>query len=327
MGKLPGDIKREVLVKAHDTTDPEYGCDPLKRPIREHIRLGMINLDKPRGPTSHEIVAWIKLLLNLQRAGHGGTLDPGVSGVLPVALEDATKVARTLLLSGKEYVGVMHLHSEVPQNKLEQTLSDFQGEIYQRPPMRAAVKRQLRVRKVYYIELIECEGREVLMRIGCEAGTYMRKLMSDIGEALGCGAHMSELRRTRTGPFSEKDSVRLHDISDAYVFWKEEGREEPLRRVILPVELSVQHLPRIVVRDGAVDAICHGASLAAPGVLSVDSGISVGDLVAVFTLKGELIGLARAAMGSKEIYEADHGIVAKPERIVMSPGTYPKKWK
>ncbi|MEM2889990.1 MAG: RNA-guided pseudouridylation complex pseudouridine synthase subunit Cbf5, partial [Candidatus Hadarchaeum sp.] len=272
-------------------------------------------------------VAWIKVLLNLQRAGHGGTLDPGVSGVLPVALEDATKVTRTLLLSGKEYVGVMHLHDEVPQHRLEQVLSDFQGEIYQRPPMRAAVKRQLRVRKVYYIELLERDGREVLMRVGCEAGTYMRKLMSDIGEALGCGAHMSELRRTRTGPFTEKDSIRLHDLSDAYAFWREEGREEHLRSAILPVETSVQHLPKIVVRDGAVDAICHGASLAAPGVISVETGISAGDLVAIFTLKGELIGLAHATMGSKEIYEADHGIVAKPERIVMSPGTYPRKWK
>lgn len=327
LGKLLGDIKRETLVKAHDTTDPEYGCDPFKRPIQEHIRLGMINLDKPRGPTSHEVVAWVKLLLHLQRAGHGGTLDPGVSGVLPVALEDATKVTRTLLLSGKEYVGVMHLHDEVPQHRLEQVLLDFQGEIYQRPPMRAAVKRQLRVRNVYYIELLERDGREVLMRVGCEAGTYMRKLMSDIGEALGCGAHMSELRRTRTGPFMEKDSIKLHDLSDAYAFWQEEGREEPLRSAILPVEISVQHLPKIVVRDGAVDAICHGASLAAPGVISVETGISAGDLVAILTLKGELIGLAHATMGSKEIYETDHGIVAKPERIVMSPGTYPKKWK
>jgi H/ACA ribonucleoprotein complex subunit 4 len=327
LGKLPGDIKREILTRAHDVTDPAYGCDPFKRQIRDHIRLGVINLDKPPGPTSHEVVAWIKILLNIQRAGHGGTLDPGVSGVLPVALEDATKVTRALLLSGKEYVGVMHLHGEVPQQRLEQVLLEFQGEIYQRPPMRAAVRRQLRTRKIYYIELIEREGRDVLMRVGCEAGTYMRKLMSDVGEAIGCGAHMSELRRTRTGPFSEKNSVRLHDLSDAYAFWREEGQEDLLRQAILPVETSVQHLPKIVVRDGAVDALCHGASLAAPGVLSVETGISAGDLVAIFTLKGELIGLARATMSSKEIYEAEHGIVAKPERIVMGPGTYPRKWK
>jgi len=327
LGKLPADIEREVLTRTHDTTDTEYGCDPSKRSIRDHIRLGMVNLDKPPGPTSHEVVAWVKLLLNLHRAGHGGTLDPGVSGVLPIALGDATKITQTMLLSGKEYVSVMHLHDDVPQHDLEKVLSEFQGEIFQRPPMRAAVRRLLRMRKIYYIELLERNGKDVLMRVGCEAGTYMRKLMHDVGEALGCGAHMGELRRTRTGPYREATSVKLHDLADAYAFWREEGKEEYLRRTILPVETSAQHLPKIVVRDGAVDAVCHGASLAAPGVLSVETGISKGDLVAVFTLKGELIGLAKSMMGSKEIYEAEHGIVAKPERIVMTPGTYPRKWK
>ncbi len=327
MGKLPADIERETLTRTHDTTDAEHGCDPSKRSIREHIRLGMINLDKPTGPTSHEVVAWVKLLLKLRRAGHGGTLDPGVSGVLPIALEDATKVTQTMLLSGKEYVSVMHLHGDVPQHSLEQVISEFHGEIFQRPPLRAAVRRLLRTRKIYYIELMEREGRDVLMRVGCEAGTYMRKLMHDMGEALGCGAHMGELRRTRTGPFREQTSVKLHDLADAYEFWREEGREDLLRKAIQPVEMSAQHLPKIVVRDGAVDAVCHGASLAAPGVLTVETGISKGDLVAILTLKGELVGLAKGMLSSKEIYEAEHGIVAKPERIVMTPGTYPRKWK
>jgi H/ACA ribonucleoprotein complex subunit 4 len=289
--------------------------------------LGIINLDKPPGPTSHEIVAWVKRLLEIRRAGHGGTLDPGVSGLLPVALEDATKIVQTLLPAGKEYVCVMHLHGDVFQPRLEQVLKEFEGEIYQRPPLRAAVRRLLRVRKIYYIELLERDGRDVLMRVGCEAGTYVRKLVYDIGEAIGCGAHMSELRRTRAGPFREETAVRLHDLADAYAFWREEGKEDLLRRVIMPVEVAAQHLPKVVVRDGAVDAVCHGASLAAPGVLAIDTGISTGDLVAIFTLKGELVALARATMSSKEIYEAEHGIVARPERVVMSPGTYPKKWK
>ncbi len=327
MGKLPSDVKREVLVRAQDVTDPTHGCEPTKRPIREHLRMGIINLDKPMGPTSHEIVAWVKRVLELHRAGHSGTLDPGVSGVLPVALEDATKIVQTLLPAGKEYVCVMHLHGDVPQHRLEQVLSEFEGEIYQRPPLRAAVKRQLRTRQIYYLELLERDGRDVLMRVGCEAGTYLRKLCYDVGEALGCGAHMRELRRTRAGPFRGENVVRLHDLADAYVFWREEGDEKHLREVILPVEAAAQHLPKIVVRDGAVDALCHGASLAAPGVLTVETGISPDDLVALFTLKGELVALARATMNSKQIYEAEHGIVAKPERVVMSPGTYLRKWK
>ncbi|GEM_PF-124014 len=870
MGRLPSDVVREVLVRTHDVTDPRYGCRPGERPMREHIRLGVINLDKPIGPTSHEIVAWVKRVLEVRRAGHSGTLDPKVSGVLPVALGDATKLTQALLPAGKEYTCVMHLHGEVPRHKLEQALREFEGEVYQRPPVRAAVKRALRKRRIYYIELLECEGRDVLMRIGCEAGTYARKLCLsphtelfltngglvrikdlvespgftkdgrhkacrtptladsfqigdndivafqklsapkemvkittssgislevtpehdilidadvgskwcpagklkkidfiysprvidlheetpylidlldegvlvndksiknackeilrgkfgnirraakrlnlnrraffpdselgisvkniqkicenwdelkkwigelkgesgqivrlprrtvnedlayllgllasdgcivfdikrhvrphriifhntsaklkdefvklhkklfpevpihvrrvrkdlfevktdnfvlagvafslgirspneeselaplltlpksaiaaflrgyfdgdglafckkktrtkaydtfilfttanyktskrlyqllkrigirskilprktlggfhqsnsraydvvvntpgdklrfmeeigsfhphkrkvferikkvlkrhravddfdyvsqkcvrliktimgkhnvsrnqlrcggsiyeilneerkpiryivrkilhrfdeigisdmnldelkklcegqyylekiksirrvkandphvfdltvdcthnfipegaivvsncfDIGEVLGCGAHMAELRRTRAGPFREDETLtKLHDLADAYAFWREEGSEEYLRRTILPVEAAVGHLPKLVVRDGAVDALCHGASLAAPGVLTVETGISQGDLVALMTLKGELISLARAEMASKQICEADHGIVAKPERVVMSPGVYPKKWK
>jgi H/ACA ribonucleoprotein complex subunit 4 len=327
VGKLPSDAKRETLVRAQDTTDPAHGLDPSSRPILQHIKFGVIDLDKPKGPTSHEVAAWVKRILNLSRVGHGGTLDPAVSGVLVVALDDATKVIQTMLLSGKEYMCVMHLHGDVQQHQLERVLNEFIGEIFQKPPLRAAVKRQLRKRNIYYIEFIEREGRDVLMRVGCEAGTYIRKLCFDVGSALGCGAHMGELRRTRTGPFRDENSVRLHDLADALAFWKEDGNEEPLRKVILPVEAAVAHIPKLTVRDGAVDAICHGASLAAPGVLTVETGISPKDLVALFTLKGELVSLAWAEMNSKQIHEAEHGIVAKPERVVMTPGTYPRKWK
>lgn len=326
MKQFPGE--REVLVRAEDITDPRYGCEPERRPILEHIRLGFLNLDKPVGPTSHEVVAWVKRLTGVGKAGHAGTLDPKVSGVLPVALEDATKALRALAKADKEYVCLMHLHSDVPQHRLQEVLSEFTGEIYQRPPLRSAVKRQIRKRKIYSLQLLEREEKDVLLKISCEAGTYVRKLVFDIGEALGCGAHMLELRRVRSGPFTEDDTlVKLQDVADAYALWKEEGREDMLRRVILPVEASVRALPKVVIRDGAVDAICHGASLAAPGVLRVETGISVGSLIAVMTLKGELVALMEALMTSKQMYEADKGLVAKPVRVIMRPGTYPRKWK
>jgi H/ACA ribonucleoprotein complex subunit 4 len=273
------------------------------------------------------VVAWVKRVLDINRAGHSGTLDPGVSGVLPVALEDATKVLQSLLLAGKEYVCAMRLHEPVPKHMIEQVLREFTGEVYQRPPLRAAVRRVTRTRKIYYIEPLEVEENGVLVRVGCEAGTYMRKLVHDVGRALGCGAHMSELRRTRTGPFTEDGVVNLHNLADAYAFWKEDGDETQLRRAILPVEASVEHLPKMVVRDGAIEALCHGASLAAPGVLKVETGISEGELVAVMTLKGELVELAKAVMKSRQIFEAEHGIVAKPERVVMPVGVYPRRWK
>lgn len=327
MNKLPADEKREVLIKATDYTDPEYGKDPESRSMEEHLEFGVVNLDKLPGPTSHEVVSWIKRILHVEKAGHGGTLDPRVSGVLPVALGRATKLTQTLLPAGKEYVTMMHLHDDVGSDRLEEVLEEFRGEIVQTPPVRASVKRRPREREIYYLETIEREGRDVLLRVGCEAGTYIRKLCHDIGESLGCGAHMAELRRTRTGPFEEDESlVRMQELADAYVFWRDDGFEKPLRGVILPAEKTVEHLPKIVVRDGAVDALCHGASLAAPGVLSVETGISPGTMVAEMTLKGELIALAEAEMTSREIVSADHGIVAEPERVVMEPGTYPREW-
>ncbi|KXA99190.1 H/ACA RNA-protein complex component Cbf5p [candidate division MSBL1 archaeon SCGC-AAA259O05] len=328
MSKLPADEKREVLIKATDFTDPEYGCDPESRPMEEHLKLGVINLDKPPGPTSHEVVSWIKRIMHIKKAGHGGTLDPKVSGVLPVALQSATKLTQTLLPSGKEYVAVMHLHDDVSSEDLEEVLREFEGEIVQKPPVRASVKRRPRKREIYYNELLEREGREVLLRVGCQAGTYIRKLCHDMGQALGSGAHMAELRRTRVGSFEEDESLaNLHDLADGYSFWKEDGLERPLRDVVLPAEKTVEPFPKVIIRDGAVDALCRGASLAAPGVLSVETGIRPGSMLAEMTLKGELIALAEAKMDSEEILEADHGIVAEPERVVMEPGTYPSEWK
>ncbi len=320
--------EREILIRAEDITDPAYGYPPESRPLSLHLRYGFLNLDKPRGPTSHEVVAWIKRITQVSRAGHAGTLDPKVSGVLPVALEESTKVLQALSNADKEYICLVHLHSQVPEPRLLEIIQEFTGEIFQRPPLRSAVKRQVRRRKVHFIELLEKEGKDVLLRIGCQAGTYVRKLVFDMGEALGCGAHMLELRRTKSGPFSEEESlVTLHDVMDAFAFWRENGREDMIKKVILPVEAAVRHLPKIVIRDGAVDAICHGASLAAPGVLSVETGISVGNMVAVMTLKGELVALMEAQMTSRQIVEADRGLVAKPIRVIMQPGTYPRKWK
>ncbi|HDI10363.1 MAG TPA: RNA-guided pseudouridylation complex pseudouridine synthase subunit Cbf5, partial [Euryarchaeota archaeon] len=232
-----------LLIKAEAETDPSYGKKPEEREIEELIERGIVNLDKPRGPSSHEVVAWIKRIMQLRKAGHGGTLDPKVSGVLPVTLEKSTKISHVLLPSDKEYVCVMRLHGDVSEDKILSVIEEFVGVIYQRPPLKSAVRRRLRRRRIYYIEDVEIRGRDVLMRIGCEAGTYMRKLCVDIGDVLGVGAHMAELRRTKTGVFSEEDSVTLQDLVDAYFFWKEDGEEKFLREMIKPVEFAVSGLP------------------------------------------------------------------------------------
>ncbi len=328
MNLLPSEIKRETLVKSQDTTDERFGKKPSGRAIEEYIQKGVINLDKPAGPTSHEVTSYVKKILNLDKAGHSGTLDPNVTGLLPVMLGDATKAVDALLTAGKEYVCLMKLHAAVPQTRINNILTEFTGEIYQKPSIKSAVKRETRIRSIYYIELLEIEDSNILFKVGCEAGTYIRKLCHDMGMALGTGAHMQELRRTKTGPFREDGTlITLHDLQDAYIAWKENGNEEMLRKVIRPMEFGLSHLPRIVIRDNAVDSVCHGAPLAAPGVLTVESGIDRGDIVAVFTLKGEAVSFGKARMKSIEIQKAATGIVATTDRVLLEPGTYPKGWK
>lgn len=253
---------------------------------------------------------------------------PKVTGVLPIALENATKVIGNIVHSSKEYVCVMQLHSEVSENKLRSVLKEFIGKIYQKPPLRSSVKRTIRVKTIYYIELLEYTGRYALMRVGCEAGTYMRKLCHDVGEVLGVGAHMRELRRTRTGPFREDETlVTMQELSEALYRWRHEGKEDLLRKVILPMEYIVGHMYKIVIRDSAVDSIAHGADLAVPGILRLHERIKKGDKVAIFTLKGELVALGKALMDAKEIMEAQKGIAVKTMRVIMSPGVYPKAWR
>ncbi|MDQ1280219.1 MAG: ribonucleoprotein complex subunit 4 [Thermoproteota archaeon] len=322
------EIKRELLVKADEMTDQSFGNLPMSRPIRDYIKYGVVNLDKPAGPTSHEVSAWVKRILKIEHAGHGGTLDPGVTGILPIALEEATKIVQVLLLSGKEYVCVMRLHASVPSEKVITVMNEFVGDILQRPPLRSSVRRSIRTRRIYYIDDLEFKSNWVLFRIGCQAGTYIRKICFDIGEALGCGAHMEELRRTRTGPFTENQNlVSLYDLYDAYDQWISKNDETYLRQVIKPMEEASALLPRIQIRDSAVDAICHGANLAVPGVLSLDSGIRKRTIVGIYTLKGELVALARALMSTEDILAKEHGLAADTLRVVMTIGTYPKMWQ
>jgi len=252
-----------------------------------------------------------------------------VTGVLPITLGDSTKIVQALLHSGKEYVCVMKLHGDAEEKRVRKILEEFQDLIYQRPPLRSSVKRQLRTRRVYYIDFMEMEGRNVLFKVGCEGGTYIRKLCYDIGEILGCGAHMQELRRTRAGPFVENSGnrVTLHDVAYWFAEWEEKKDEKILRKIIQPMEAALTLIPKIVVRDSAVDALCHGANLTAPGILSVETGIEKGSMLAVLTLKGEAVALANALLSTEEILDLKHGTVATLQRVLMPRGTYPKAWK
>lgn len=319
----------DYLIKSKSKTNPDYGCNPYERPIEEHISKGVINLDKPSGPSSHEVDSWVKRILHVNKTGHGGTLDPKVTGVLPIGIDSATRVSQLLLPAGKEYVCLMTMHKEMPENQIYEIFDQFTGKIYQTPPVKSAVKRELRVRTIYYATIYEIKGKDVLFRIGCEAGTYIRTFCHDIGEALGCGAHMAELRRTRAGPFNERndDLVNLHDLTDAYHFWVEDGDESYLRNAIKPMEVAAEHLPQIFIKDSAVEAICQGAKLAAGGISMLSKGIKRRDLVAIKSLKGELIASGIALASTEEIMNADSGLVVDTNKVFMQPGVYPMAWK
>ena len=231
------------------------------------------------------------------------------------------------LYTGKEYVCLMQVHADIPETAVRTVLSEFTGEIWQKPPLRASVKREPRKRFIYKIDVHEIDGRRVLFTCACQAGTYMRKLCSDIGEVLGCGAHMRELRRTRAGPFTEDETlINLHQLSAAQSDF-EAGDSTALMKYIQPMELALNALPKVVIRDSAVDAVCHGADLALPGVVQLDSVIERNKTVAIFTLKGEAVGLGRALLTSREMLDQESGVAVKIERVIMERGTYPAMWK
>lgn len=311
-----------------DITDDAYGTYYDKRTIEQLMNYGIILLDKPPGPTSHETVAWTKRLLKLPKIGHSGTLDPQVSGVLPLGLGDATKALGVLLYGPKEYHALGRIHTLPTKEKLDEVVEMFTGEIFQKPPQRSAVVRQTRTRTIYEFEVLEQKERLLLTRILCEAGTYIRKLYYDMGEVLGSGATMIELRRSRVDQFHENDGlVTLHELANAFALWEEKKDDTKLMTMIKPVEYALSELKSVVIRDSAVDAMCHGAQLAIPGVLQISPNLKKGDIVGVYTQKGEVVALAEATMSEEEIRDAVKGHAFETKRLIMAPNTYPKKWR
>ncbi len=320
--KLPfEEVQRTLLVRKEGKTDPSFGCTPGDRSVDQLIQYGVINLNKPSGPSSHQVSDYVQRILGITKAGHSGTLDPKVTGVLPIALARATRVVQALLNAGKEYVTLMHLHQQHSEQEVREAFQKFQGKIKQLPPVRSAVKRQERIREVYYLELLEIEGQDVLFRVGCEAGTYIRKLAHDLGKTMGGGAHMAQLVRTKAGPFTDRNWHSLQDVRDAYEFYKE-GDERQIRTVVLPFERAVDHLPKLWVFDNVVDNLCHGASLGVQGISQLHSGIMKDDTVAVMTLKDELVCLGTAVAASEEMLRMEKGLGMTTEKVFMERKVY-----
>ncbi|KAJ1338960.1 tRNA pseudouridine(55) synthase [Batrachochytrium salamandrivorans] len=314
---------------SHYTPIPS-GCAPLKRDLATYIKCGVINLDKPANPSSHEVVAWIRRILRVEKTGHSGTLDPKVTGCLIVCVDRATRLVKSQQGAGKEYVCVVRLHDALEsEKKLAQSIETLTGALFQRPPLISAVKRQLRIRTIHDSKLYEFDNDRHLgvFWVSCEAGTYIRTLCVHLGLLLGVGGHMQELRRVRSGAMGEDDEmVTMHDILDAQWLYDNNKDESYLRRVVRPLETLLTSYKRIVVKDSAVNAVCYGAKLMIPGLLRYESGVDVHEEVVLMTTKGEAIALAYAMMSTAEMASCDHGVVAKIKRVIMERDTYPRKW-
>lgn len=318
-------------VRSYHFTPLSSGCSPYKREIADYLSSGIINLDKPANPSSHEVVAWVKRILRVKKTGHSGTLDPKVSGSLIVCIDRATRLAKSQQNAGKEYVAVLRLHGQVPGGVSDVTraVQKLRGALFQRPPLISAVKRQLRIRSVYDSKLFEFNEKTNLGVLWCsvEAGTYVRTLCVHLGLVLGVGGVMQELRRVRSGIQNENEGlVTMHDLVDGMYLLDHHRDESLLRRVIKPLEALLVGHKRIVIKDTAVNAVCYGAKILLPGVLRYDDGIEMNQEIVIVTTKGEAVCLAIALMTTSTLAACDHGVVAKIKRVVMERDTYPRKW-
>lgn len=307
------------------------GHSPLYRPIREYVKYGCINLDKPANPSSHEIAAWLKRILRVQKTGHSGTLDPMVTGNLIICVDRATRLVKLQQGAGKDYVCICGFDNQVNGGaaKIAKTLDTLTGAIFQRPPLISAVRKQLRVRTIYHSKLLDYDDQRnlVVFWISCEAGTYMRTFCTHLGLMLGVGGHLLELRRIRSGTLSENDNmITMYDVLDAMWLFDTNNDENYLRRVVMPLEILLRMSKRIVIKDTAVNAICYGARLTVPGLLRYEESIYLGDELVIMTTKGEAVAVGIAQMTTTMLASCDHGIVANIKRVIMERDLYPRRW-
>lgn len=323
------------LIKHDEQPSEKFGKDPYDRTIDELLDKGAIIIDKSSGPTSHQETDHVKKVLEIEKAGHSGTLDPAVTGVLLMGLGRATRLMEYMLKSDKEYVCLMYVHKPVSEEKIKEALQKFTGTILQTPPRVSAVKRQERERTIYNIELLDIkdESQHVLFKVSCQHGTYIRKLCSDIGDYLGVGAHMKELRRTKAGPLREEDGSisvdKLRNLWELYndsVGDEKEVFEKELRKYIMPMEEILKDFKKVYARDSAVGTLTYGSDLAIPGVAKLDEEIEIGEEVAVMTLRGELIAMGTAFLSSQNVMKKNKGAFVKTSKVFMDPDYYPKQW-
>lgn len=300
---------------------------------------GIINVIKPPNMTSQDVVSYLRGLLGERRIGHGGTLDPGAAGVLPVFLGRATRLCDYSIQGDKEYLGEIafgvstdtqdsygnpleHGDKKVTRLEAEMAFRGFVGEIQQRAPMYSAVKvgGQKLYRIAYSGKEVETPLRRVviheadilrqtgenrfLFRVRCGKGTYIRTLCQDVGQAVGCPAHLSLLLRTRVGIFGLETGCTLDELRRR----KEEGR---LFEPVQPADAAVAHLPRLVLPGECLAQVRNGAGVPASRLCGGDAADD-GALVRIY-LEERFAGLGHLIQGQvkihKLIWEESHGSI------------------
>jgi len=306
MAKLASTSIRQKVIKI------DAGRIKLRRRYSadELLKCGVINLNKPRGPKCKHVLNNLKAFLDVKKLGHAGTLDPNTTGVLPVLIGKATKLSEILSTSDKIYRGKFKLHGLVTKEKLRRCMADFTGVIKQLPPKISAVKRVVRKRRVYWFKLLKFKDQVASFEMACQHGTYVRKVCHDLGEALGIGAHMFELKRIQSGPFVIRRSISFDKV-------RKLASKGKYSRFISPPEAAVKYVPKVWVDDDAIATVRKGTPVFVPGVLRVTSDFERGRTVAVLGQDNKLKALGIAKLGSNQLRKQRRGIAVKTDLVLV----------
>ena len=316
-----------IVIDESPAKSSRHGKIPSERGLQALMEAGVILVDKPPGPSSHQLASWARDILGLKRLGHGGTLDPFATGALTLLLGKATRLTEVVLSGNKTYIAVLKIDSSISSKQVEEVLERFSGEIYNVPPLESAVKIRVRTRVIQDIKLLESDQKDGLhtVSVSCQAGTYIRTLARDIGLMLGAPCVLSELHRDSTGSFEQSSLCTMQQLADAAML-AGEGDKEALCRLIAPVERILGSIPGVWVRDSAIASICHGAPLAVPGVVSLDSSMSAGDKTVIWSSKGEAIAVGEMIVDSSDVQSMTEGELVKPKIVLMDKNEYPGAW-
>ena len=307
-------------------TDAAFGTSPDDRTLEQCLASGFILVDKPAGPTSHQLAAWARDLLGLDRLGHGGTLDPFATGVLPLMTGRCMKITNKILKHQKTYIAVFRFRTMPEINDLKATMATMTGRIYNVPPEVSAVKVQVRTRTIHAFELLDTDGQDAVARITCDAGTYIRTMARDMGLLLNTPVSLKELRRENSGMFDLNDCITMDQLADAVWLWKECGQPEALNAIVHPIEKLLVDVPRCTVKDSAVAALSYGAPLLRPGLVSIPAGLKKGTELLVTSLKEEAVGFVKLKADSDDIPAMESGELARPSMVLMDTEVYPRRW-